>query len=1584
MTDMLCRWLNEELRLSQVVEPKTFAKAFSSGYLFGEILYKYQLQSDFHMFMKKERSISMLNNFTRLEPSLHLLGISFSTTTAQELMQEKHGVAAHLVQQLYISLERKKKADSSGADIKGVQSAAAASLLRKEHDIHHNVNLQKISKPYEDKFHQMGRSIVGTDVKQKKVLVRQEEKSKRNYDPFQISIVQAPKPPQLSLNLRKQQQWQKKLAQDVQNEIAQFENNRVKLPSSLRHPDECSLFTEGPRVVSKPVPNSVYIQQIKQRLKEDAHDREKRDKRLDRFLMEQTKVREAEQNTKHEEYLLKRFTRPTKQEQRLVAQLHQIRKQKEVITNNRLFREEQILQRKEKDFQEALKREAVLDGQEKMARAEEIKGDLDFCKRLAADRDQIMYQKHSESCKEIVEQIVDLATKVGEYHLLYGNPVPGKQIKEWKEVLFSGLPLYEPSNVGESSDNTDPVELKKHNILNNLDYDEYINMTGAWVWPEEAGEIKLPPTNNHILGHVVARLRNLVHTPCEKPAEAPFPYFSLKACVLGKLCSGKTFCLAKIAQAHGFYVLSVQELISKALNEYKTSETVTEQDLLNSEKEPTRDSEELPQDISSIKLSTLAMLGREAEKAMMEGNSLPFELLVKIIIAAIQNIPANSGWILDGFPLNMDQARFLEKALGGNVEREDCAVIDSQMNLAVDPDPPKTPPPRPPALDLALFLDVSDDCAVSRAVNRAYVAATDSTPDYLYMAQIPHRITDFKETWPSLENWFGTKQKILIRVDANVDEEELFNQVESVLLQVKRPHPEVAATLPVDVVVSDGGTDSKGLSKTPSLDQSSNQELIVNLKPETTESSMSLSTEKEENWNIQMSTDNLEESSKMASLTNESSSQFFDKPLPPGIPEPLYLHWKKVCEMYVNNIKAVLQELRLERIMINQHFFNIKEEYKHYLGRPDLRQEVVSQWQKDFNSVADDMRSDEETKAELHLRLHELCEHLRNMCEKRKEENEQERAAIMGDGWLSDHTALLVNYHSILMQVELDRFQDTFCLLKTYYLSVTNNPLAELPSNLTTISLLDIPSIQALETQSQHGEHDQPQKKLLDDYEDAVTAVNSLLPAAAHQREVETKPTDKAQEKPPGVDKSSKKAQSAKKKKGDPSPPPASSPEPPEVKPTEYAAALTHEEETAKVRFAQVKSHGLNLVNFIQQSAGEAFSCMEKWLNDNFQNEIKSIEQLAEVVRHHIESGAKLLNELVLDCTHFCINGDYQMVALPSPPSRPPSFEKPSQSTLSIIQLESLCQQFRHVAPSGLLSSLEFLTFLKDVMSAHKGRNTLPETWVTMTETQLVEIVASLKDKHDLVDWRRFMLGCALPWPSPSVTQLLDALREFKAADTKNKGYISERQFLQTQMWFRKETVMETPDDLSKPLPYNRFSNLFQFFFRMFADHSSSPPRLNYTSMLLYFSADPNPKQGFVRALSVVIGQHLKQSSTTQLVKSMPSLDEVPEFSPIDLDVDYSLSENHSSNTLLGNQKVSISALLTVMGHSSIITDSQTEYAKFVSVYEELGYGAEESIPFSVLSTHSLIQHLMETSTQHQLVNIYQLLNNGGDCYMSK
>uniref|UniRef100_A0A7N6BY34 Calponin-homology (CH) domain-containing protein n=1 Tax=Anabas testudineus TaxID=64144 RepID=A0A7N6BY34_ANATE len=1298
MSEILCRWLNQELRLSKLVEPKTFAKDFSSGYLIGEVLHKYQLQNDFSMFMKKETSISRLNNFTRLEPTLQLLGISFNINTAQELMQEKQGVATRLLYQLYVSLEKKKRVEISRTMLEMMQPVANAGLHKKELDIYsdrlHQVvrrdaelKLQKISQHYEEKGLQLSaRSVVTHPIQQKRQII-QKEKRVRNIGklrlgrrkntgimPFnQATVIQVPKPPsytsQFSLKKRLQQQQQRR-QQQAQVGLS-FPGDSPLIGSSL----DCEVPGSGTKLILQS--NSKYIQEIRQRLEENAIAHEQRRKRRDRFLLEQLKAHEAQEEAQREEQLVKRLTRQTQQEQRLAAQLLQIRMQKEVIWENRLFREQQYQQRRDRDFREALEKEAALAQQAKLEHAEEIRKELEFLNRSAAERGLIRYQKHFKFCKDILEQIVDLATKVGEYRLLTGL-IPGKQMREWKELLFSGLPLYEPIKGQqpsiEFSTPLDPVEREKQEILNNQDYDEYTSMVGEWVWPEEAGATNLTPANNDILGHVVLRLRNIVHPPVMEPSTPSFPHFTLKACVLGKFCSGKTTCLTKIAEAHGIYVLSVDTLIKEALNAYQNGE----------------------------ELSTRAMQGAAVEEQLRKGNTIPNELLMDIIVDAIRQVPAQSGWILDGFPADITQAYLLEKALGGSVDIGNDGKKNKRINLAADPNQPKPPPPPTPVLDLALLLDIPDESVVQRAYSHIGKVESCISVFLIWNFFSPLRITAFQDAWPKLEKWFGGKQNILVHVDATVDKEELYNKVEATLQQ-------------------------------------------------------------------------------------------------------LLLKGQEVCDSYVNNIKTVMQQLRSQHTVINHHLFNIREEFKHYLGRPNLKQELVSQWQKDFNSISDDMREDEDTKAELHLRLDELRERLWDISDKRKEQDEQERTALIGNGWLEDHIAILINHHSTLIQVELDRFQETLCILKVYYSSMYKQVLPEPPFNFKN---------------------------------------------------------------------------------------------------------------AAKVRIALVKGHGLVRVQSLQNKAEQTFSNMEKWLEAHYLAEMKSIDQFSEVVRHHIEAGAKLQNELVLECTDFYLNGDCRMVASPIPPPRPPPHEKPTHSTPTITQLESLHQQLCHVAPSGLMSSSEFFKLLRDFTSVSMGTNTLPEPWINKNETQLMEIVSMLTDQYELIDWRRFLLSAALPWPFPSLTELLHVLQRFKAEDNSNTGYISKEQYLQVKLWFSSEGVQPVPEDPSEPLPYDRLANLRKFFFQLFADHSISSPQLDYVSMLQYFAADANPRQGFIRALSVVIGQHLKHSSPDQLVM----------------------------------------------------------VSKLRNKEKELGYNPEDSVPFSILSQHPFIQGLMETSRQYQLVNIHTLL----------
>ncbi|XP_026198060.1 sperm flagellar protein 2 isoform X2 [Anabas testudineus] len=1376
MSEILCRWLNQELRLSKLVEPKTFAKDFSSGYLIGEVLHKYQLQNDFSMFMKKETSISRLNNFTRLEPTLQLLGISFNINTAQELMQEKQGVATRLLYQLYVSLEKKKRVEISRTMLEMMQPVANAGLHKKELDIYsdrlHQVvrrdaelKLQKISQHYEEKGLQLSaRSVVTHPIQQKRQII-QKEKRVRNIGklrlgrrkntgimPFnQATVIQVPKPPsytsQFSLKKRLQQQQQRRQqqAQKVQTEISQFETSRKKLyltsgltssSSGLSFPGDspligssldCEVPGSGTKLILQS--NSKYIQEIRQRLEENAIAHEQRRKRRDRFLLEQLKAHEAQEEAQREEQLVKRLTRQTQQEQRLAAQLLQIRMQKEVIWENRLFREQQYQQRRDRDFREALEKEAALAQQAKLEHAEEIRKELEFLNRSAAERGLIRYQKHFKFCKDILEQIVDLATKVGEYRLLTGL-IPGKQMREWKELLFSGLPLYEPIKGQqpsiEFSTPLDPVEREKQEILNNQDYDEYTSMVGEWVWPEEAGATNLTPANNDILGHVVLRLRNIVHPPVMEPSTPSFPHFTLKACVLGKFCSGKTTCLTKIAEAHGIYVLSVDTLIKEALNAYQNGEEVTEEQVKKASDELFTSSTSLKFESDTheesrdqkIILSTRAMQGAAVEEQLRKGNTIPNELLMDIIVDAIRQVPAQSGWILDGFPADITQAYLLEKALGGSVDIGNDGKKNKRINLAADPNQPKPPPPPTPVLDLALLLDIPDESVVQRAYSHieTHTAADTTSPPIdqnLYLAQIPHRITAFQDAWPKLEKWFGGKQNILVHVDATVDKEELYNKVEATLQQLLLKGQEALAPPPVEVMLgSCKDSDISASATPPPIDLPPTpadrdpvpSESNSSLKEERGQSVMSLSksntqSSKAPSRKASAYSVTYEDSQRVPKNPPESvfpcpgssSWVYVDEPLPPEIPEYLCSYWDTVCDSYVNNIKTVMQQLRSQHTVINHHLFNIREEFKHYLGRPNLKQELVSQWQKDFNSISDDMREDEDTKAELHLRLDELRERLWDISDKRKEQDEQERTALIGNGWLEDHIAILINHHSTLIQVELDRFQETLCILKVYYSSMYKQVLPEPPFNFSSITLLNTQEMKDQDESTEpvdtcvsgqiddgedkrkaklsplHPRHpdssggvpktkDQvqaepvklPHEKLIFDYEEAVRTINKLVSEVQQGETKEQKEKDKAIIKTPEARNKIHK---------------------------EYAAALDHEENAAKVRIALVKGHGLVRVQSLQNKAEQTFSNMEKWLEAHYLAEMKSIDQFSEVVRHHIEAGAKLQNELVLECTDFYLNGDCRMVASPIPPPRPPPHEKPTHSTPTITQLESLHQQ---------------------------------------------------------------------------------------------------------------------------------------------------------------------------------------------------------------------------------------------------------------------------------------------------------------------
>ena len=79
-------------------------------------------------------------------------------------------------------------------------------------------------------------------------------------------------------------------------------------------------------------------------------------------------------------------------------------------------------------------------------------------------------------------------------------------------------------------------------------------------------------------------------------------------------------------------------------------------------------------DILRAAVTEQTSLGQKAQGFMDSGELVPDELILDLIKERLQDSDAQSGWILDGFPRNVSQAKFLDKLLAELSLRADYVV----------------------------------------------------------------------------------------------------------------------------------------------------------------------------------------------------------------------------------------------------------------------------------------------------------------------------------------------------------------------------------------------------------------------------------------------------------------------------------------------------------------------------------------------------------------------------------------------------------------------------------------------------------------------------------------------------------------------------------------------------------------------------------------------------------------------------------------------------------------------------------------------------------------------------------------------
>nr|XP_031363154.1 sperm flagellar protein 2 [Lonchura striata domestica] len=1653
MSHILCEWLNRDVKLSRRIVPGSFPEDFSTGYLLGELLHKYGLQDDFKQFSQNRGADAKINNFSRLEPTLHLLGVQFNENMAKDIMTRQHGAATMLLYELYIALEKKRKAKLTGVAVEAMRPAATAKLASTERGNEEN---------------HIGR-------RQNEIMAR--------IQTAVIQIQKQPSRPTIKSFEAKRFLKKKREAENVYKEIEKFEKSMTGNVSAVHdHVTDSDvqelLQTQKSQATGlKTIPekrtellniysDDEYIRKIQKRVQEDTFAREQRAKRRRKMLVDQLAAHEAQEKTYREEQLIYRLMKQSQHERRIAAQLMHVRHEKEVLRQNRIFREKQYEDRRQKEFQEALDREAALAKQETIDNEEQITREREYHEKISAERAQARYKKHYSICWEMVGQIIDMSTKVGEYRQLTNNHIPPKLMMDWKELFLNGKPIYEQASIQPLPDEPSPeqfVELNKLSLLDEKDYGEYKSMTGEWRPTEENSENK-PPLNNNILGHVLRRLMEMFYPPKPKSSRE-FPSFPIKGCVLGKMFSGKTTCAKFVEKVCNIQVLSVGALVQEAIeaflnNEMKSEPSIISQEvessgeqneaqdnLVNSppnlleelqtepttepildycpvEKDPSQEEFELDSSQDGLsKLSVRAQLGAASQKWLKNGKSVPDELLIDILLEAIAQIPPEKGWIVEGFPMTINQAKLFEKSYTGiDVEAKD--PISEKLSLAIDPRAPNEPPPTSPAFDVSILLDISDSLVLKRAANvkldkrKASQAEQSSNQNSdaqfleekidLAREQVLHRISGFLKTWPKLEKWFSVHQNNLVKVNAETEESLVCETVKEIIIE--------------EIVKNQDRRSAKEIAPEENVSSITDEEVLPVI---------------DEEEKVLSVTDQPSPFPEAPPMVEPGSDEwiYVDEPLPQEIIDFLVPYWEMVENAYMNTIKTVLRCLRDEQYTIIHYTSDIRKKFQDYLKRPHLKQEFVSQWQRDFNSIADELQDDEETKAELHQRVTDLRDLLWDICDIRREEAELERTGIMNEEWLPDRRGIAMNHFFTLMQTELDRFQDTKRLLHDYYRAMEGKIPIEDAQDFTRIPLLDIINGEQKEDQDKsrriplvswkppsptdtESEKSGTQKSSLKakssesevttcrndknlithTWQTAVTAVSDMVTAEIEFREMEEekecqlkqKPSKAAQkqlDKAAGNDSKGSKKTSSKsppKKRGAKANPVPVDPE--ELRKEElalkikqeYFSALKHEEAATKSRLELIKEKALAFLEDLKFKAEEAYRDMEKWLGSTFLEEKSSVEKLIEVARHHIESSSKIQYEMTLEGTDFFINSDIKMVPDPVPdPVPPPEFQRieiSASSTLTISQLTTLHKQFLWLAPKGLIPKKVFIETVCGLVNLNLGINYFPDAWKNLTLADLENLASEFTVNSELTDWRKFLLAASQPWPVPSVTQLLQTLHVFKSVDVTGSGFITQAHYLQVGLWFNGNEELSITENCEEPVSLERLKHLIKFFFHLFADTKKDSALLDYIEMLLYFASHSDPVEGVYRALSIATGTCIHR-------KKKASLPCVDSSSLNILSNEKTLKEDEKEVlNYTGEGIISVASLLKVFHtggskdedyHRFSCLEKEDSYDKhFIKMYQELG--AEDLTPIAVelLLKHPFMEDLINTCQEYKLPDI--------------
>mgnify|MGYP000126431260 FL=1 len=485
MASLLRSWLNDDITLSSHVS--SFETAFKNGYLFGEILHRFNQQKNFRDFVNTPSADSKVRNFVLLEPTLRRLGIPISPRTAFDVMSAKKGAAMNLLYKLKVVIDKLRGLPRVGQRVVGgvepltnlSEKVSRPSFDKKSSELfeyairnlvenENNVMMERHVEKYTQRQTVLLQKAAEAQVAERtaelqridnirqsakeKLITRQMQANATNNDEIwrnNLKNRSADMKRTAAFQARTQNKASARrtakldnIRQQTMDDLDRFDNRLSSMDAASSDVATLEVSSTQPavedsrsfedRLAAQVAPTSdqrneasQFLDSLSQtRSKVDA-ERKERERRRRQYLTRAAQARAAAVAASAEDEALSKAVRATAVENQIAHDHDTIRAYKDAMIENRQFRSELYNERKERDIGLNVAREET--ALEAHVGAHEL--DLYRLSLQCMDRDVWEKSKqHSETtrfCGRLLDGVIDVVMQVAQYrHLEFGDYRP--------------------------------------------------------------------------------------------------------------------------------------------------------------------------------------------------------------------------------------------------------------------------------------------------------------------------------------------------------------------------------------------------------------------------------------------------------------------------------------------------------------------------------------------------------------------------------------------------------------------------------------------------------------------------------------------------------------------------------------------------------------------------------------------------------------------------------------------------------------------------------------------------------------------------------------------------------------------------------------------------------------------------------------------------------------------------------------------------------------------------------------------------------------------------------------------------------